>query len=127
MKRSQTVKKIEIVIDGLPPSSNHAYHWGNYGKRFMTKSAKEFKANVRQLAQQIYEESNFVIPPAQTFFYLDVEFEFKNNRFPDPNNMLKILIDALEGVLFINDKYCMPRVMRCSITGRDRTKVTIKY
>ena len=57
---------------------------------------------------------------------MEVYFTFKNKRFPDPNNMLKILIDAFEGFVFENDKWLLPRVMDAKITGKNSTTIVFK-
>jgi len=46
----------------------------------------------------------------------------KHRRFPDPNNLLKVLIDAMEGIIFENDKWVCP-IVRAEITGRFHTTV----
>ena len=41
--------------------------------------------------------------------------------------MLKLLIDALEGIVFENDKWLLPMVTSAKITGEQRTTVKIEY
>lgn len=44
------------------------------------------------------------------WFYVDMDFYFADRRIRDSHNTLKILMDALQGIYFDNDYYCMTRI-----------------
>ncbi len=117
--------RFKIKLPFLPPSVNHAYAVRGRGL-YMKASAKQFVEEVRKLTEKQLRKQRFVKLPANEFFIMEVYFTFKNNRFPDPNNMLKILIDAFEGIVFENDKWLLPRVMNAKVTGTDSTTVVFK-
>jgi len=116
--------KITITIDEVPPSVNGAYKKGPSGI-YMTRNAHSFKTATAYIAWQKVKQQQWKIIPKGKFFKMEIEFFFKNKRFPDPNNLLKILIDALEGILFENDKW-LYTVMKCpKIVGENKTRVTV--
>jgi len=117
--------KFKITLPFLPPSVNHAYAVRKQGM-YMKRSAKDFVEEVQLLTKQALKKQKFTKIPAGNFFVMEVYFTFKNKRFPDPNNMLKILIDAFEGFVFENDKWLLPRVMDAKITGKNSTTIVFK-
>lgn len=58
---------------------------------------------------------------------MEVDFVFPDYRFPDPNNLLKALIDAFEGIIFENDKWCLPTVNARIEKGVKRTTVRFYF
>jgi len=116
-----------IEIPALPPSVNHYFKRSRNGRLYLDAEARAFVEMAQLIAKQAAKKARYKIIPAGNFFYLVIGFEFKNRRFADPNNMLKILIDALEGIVFENDKWLLPLVTSAKITGKDRTIVNIEY
>jgi len=110
-----------IEIPALPPSVNRYVRQGR-GHTYLTKESKEFMKLASTLALQKARETGWEQIPAGDFFVMRIFFEFANRRFADPNNLLKVLIDAMEGVVFENDKWCLP-VVDADITGRTYTTV----
>ncbi len=117
--------KLTINLPFLPPSVNHAYAVRR-GGLYLKSSAKDFVKNVREIVQKEIKKKRFTKIPAGEFFVMEVSFTFENKRFPDPNNMLKILIDSFEDYVFENDKWLLPRVISAKITGKNSTKVVFK-
>ena len=116
-----------IEIPALPPSVNHYFKRSRNGRLYLDAEARAFVEMAQLIAKQAAKKARYKIIPAGKFFYLVIGFEFANRRFADPNNMLKILIDALEGIVFENDKWLLPLVTSAKITGKDRTIVNIEY
>ncbi|HOF24585.1 MAG TPA: RusA family crossover junction endodeoxyribonuclease [Rectinema sp.] len=114
-----------IEIPDLPPSVNHYFKRSQNGRLYLDAEARAFVELAKICAKQAAKRARWKILPAGNFFYLVIGFEFKNKRFADPNNMLKILIDALEGIVFENDKWCCPMVVSAAITGRKHTKLNV--
>ncbi|APT75048.1 hypothetical protein LN42_01880 [Marinitoga sp. 1137] len=95
-----------IELEGIPPSVNHAYkkRGKGYGM-FMSKTAKEFKEYASYVAYQAMKKQKWTkIPRDENFYRMEIHFHFKNRKHPDPNNLLKVLIDSFEGIVFENDK-----------------------
>ena len=118
---------LKIDIPALPPSVNHYYRRTRSGRVFLDNDAIGFLKIAQYLAKRQVRATKWVLVPSGQFFFLEVGFEFVNRRFPDPNNMLKLLIDALEGIAFENDKWALPMVTSAKITGEQRTTVKIEY
>lgn len=100
----------ELEIDALPPSVNHCYIITRTHKKVLTRTAKDFIEYVQWLTQEKIRKTGFTMYRDKEFFKMEIDFIFPNKRFPDPNNLLKILIDAFEGLLFENDKWCLPSI-----------------
>ncbi len=116
-----------IEIPALPPSVNHYYKRTRSGRVFLDNDAIVFLKVAQYIAKKQVRAAKWEIVPSGRFFFLEVGFEFVNRRFPDPNNMLKLLIDALEGIVFEDDKWLLPLVTSAKITGKERTIVNIEY
>jgi len=114
-----------IEIPALPPSVNHYFKRSRNGRLYLDAEARAFVEMAQLIAKQAAKKARYKIIPAGKFFYLVIGFEFANRRFADPNNMLKILIDALQGILFENDKWALPMVAKAEITGRKHTTVNV--
>jgi len=121
------MKVLKIDIPALPPSVNHYYKRTRSGRVFLDNDAVVFLKIAQYIAKKQAKAAKWEIVPSGKFFFLEVGFEFVNRKFPDPNNMLKLLIDALEGIVFENDKWLLPLVTSAKITGKDRTIVNIEY
>ena len=83
----------------LPPSVNSCYR--SYGKKVI-KSAKlkEFEQKMIRYFDSQEEEINML----EGKLKLTVSFYLKGKRSIDLDNLLKALLDGMEGVLFENDK-----------------------
>ncbi len=114
-----------IEIPALPPSVNHYFKRSRNGRLYLDAEARAFVELAKVCAKQAAKRARWKVLPAGNFFYLVIGFEFENKRFADPNNMLKILIDALQGILFENDKWALPMVAKAEITGRKHTTVNV--
>lgn len=106
----------------LPPSTNAMY------RCFRGRICKS--ARLKMFEQQIlvhFDELEQEITMIDGKFDVDVSFYLKGNRDTDLDNLLKALLDGLEGILYKNDK------MITSITARkfnkckeNRTVISIK-
>ena len=86
---------IEITIPELPPPDNAAY--GQHGRiRYLTKKARDWKEMVHYLGFQ------FCIKPTGGKVKMNIVFYLKRER--DVQGSLKLLFDALEGIVYNNDK-----------------------
>ena len=116
---------ITIELDAIPPSVNSAYRRARWKGMYMTRSAHIFKSMAAYIAAEEAKRQNWKMIPKGSFFKMRVGFAFKNYRFPDPNNLMKILIDAFEGILFENDKWLYVVMDPPRVTGKNRTVVKV--
>lgn len=86
-------------IEGKPVSTNTAYPTSRQGRRYMSKAGKEYKALVRDTAQYTYPHREPIGGPIQ----IHITYTFGDKRIRDVNNYDKIIVDALEGIIYKND------------------------
>lgn len=89
----------KATIEGKPVSTNTAYKRSKNGRMFMTKQGKDYKALVADTAQYTYSNEE----PAKGNIQLHIDYTFADKRRRDVNNYDKIIVDALEGIVFEND------------------------
>lgn len=97
------------VDKGIFPSVNTLYQTARNGSVSRTAIAKNhinlWKSIVESEWKELYKG-----PIYGTKLYLDCYFVFPDNRKRDTNNVLKMLPDALEGVIYDNDYFVLTRV-----------------
>ena len=112
LKRTYSDEQIESLTFSLdvPPSINHMYHNTKGGGKRLTKVAEQYFFDVKAKVRAEALDQNWIFKLAPQWLYLDLYFYFPDRRRRDSHNCLKILLDALEGVLFENDYYVMPNI-----------------
>jgi len=98
-------RKIKIHI---PLSFNALPHQNNiiitrYGAKKNDK-LKHYQYHLALMAKQ--EAMNAGWEMLEKYFKAEICFIFKNKKHGDMDNCEKTLFDALEGVIYKNDKYC---------------------
>jgi len=91
------MSKIEFELPLLPPSVNACFRTTKRGGIYRSKKYREFLTTM----DQFFETVEYEILKGDIIF--TVEFECKSKRKRDLDNLLKSLIDSLEGRLFEND------------------------
>lgn len=102
-------KKLILSL-GLPQSVNHMYYNTRGGGKRLTKKAEEYIRVSRAKINAAIEDSMWVVPNNSTWYYLDIIVFMPDRKIRDSHNMLKLLLDTLEGVAYVNDYYLMPRI-----------------
>lgn len=103
-------KQIFNLTIPIPPSVNKIHYTDRKGVRRLTSESEKYIRDVRALARMRAEEQGWEKVNDATWYYLDLMFYFPDKRIRDSHNCLKILLDALESVLFHNDYFVMPRI-----------------
>ena len=85
------------------------YNTRNGGKRLTSKAEKYIRES-RALINVAIEEQNWVKQKKYTWFYIDLVFFFPDKRIRDSHNMLKLLLDVMQGAIYENDYFVMPRI-----------------
>lgn len=93
------------------------------GKR-LTKKAEQYVeiASARIKAQ--IDKQGWKLLNDNTWYYVDMIFYFQDKRIRDSHNTLKILFDILQGQVFVNDYFAMPRVLSVELDA-DNPRVEI--
>ena len=109
---------ITLVLDCCPPSLNSSYK--KYQNRIvLSKEARAFK---QLLAGFVTDD--FV--PLTGRLHLNVSFSFPCNRKRDIDNYLKVLIDSMKGIYFVDDVQIFSlHVTKCIGCGEACTVITI--
>lgn len=112
LKRTEVKRKtreLHITLP-VPPSVNAIYYNTRGGGRRLTSKAEKYIRDVRALAGMYVDDNGWVKKNDHTWLYMDMVFYFPDKRTRDSHNCLKILLDALEGIIFYNDMFVMPRI-----------------
>lgn len=94
---------------GLFPSANHIYTHTDHGKR-LTAIAKQKLDEWQGIAQWWTHQFDWEMKCNQKII-IRLWFYLNDNRRKDTHNVLKLLLDSLEGVIYEDDRWCLPRVM----------------
>ena len=94
----------------IPLSINHMYVRTRYGGQRLSKEAEKYVLNTRANILAVMEDNNFKKISNASWYYLDIIVYMPDKRIRDASNMLKLLLDALETVLFVNDYYVLPNI-----------------
>lgn len=98
----------------LPPSVNHCYLTSSSGMRLLTREARDWMTETQTLAVKEKKRQGWQ-KAVKTWLVCELIFYMPDKRKRDTHNYFKVLFDALEGVLYDNDYYVMPRVMGVEI------------
>lgn len=102
-------KRLKMSLP-LPPSINHMYfNTRNGGKRLTTK-AENYIRKSRALINVAIEEQNWIKQSYSTWYYIDLVFFMPDRRIRDSHNMLKLLLDVMQDIVYDNDYYVCPRI-----------------
>ena len=102
-------KKLRITLP-IPPSVNHMYHNTRSGGKRLTRKAEDYIRDSRAIINQAIEEQRWIKQDKATWYYIDLTFFMPDRRIRDSHNCLKLLLDVMQGIVFDNDYYAMPRI-----------------
>lgn len=94
----------------LPPSVNHLHFNIRGGRRCLTPQAQRYIRDSRALINEAIEEQRWIKQSKNTWFYVDLVFFMPDRRIRDSHNMLKLLLDVMQGIIYDNDYFAMPRI-----------------
>lgn len=118
-KRPNTFGKSLKLSLPLPPSVNSIYFNTRGGGRRLTKKAENYIRDVRALANMECENQRWTKQGKYVWLYMDLVFYFPDRRRRDSHNMLKVLLDALESIVYEDDMYVMPRIQSVEYDDED--------
>ncbi len=102
-------KKLSISLP-MPPSVNHMYINLKGGGKILTKKAEQYVRESRALINLAIEEQRWTKDRDHVWYYADLVFFMPDRRIRDSHNTLKLLMDVMNGIVFKDDYYCMPRI-----------------
>ena len=94
-------KQIKITLQGNPKSTSHIYKMtcrGKFGQMFMSKEGKTIKKSYQEQVRKQFKRKilNEDLKTTTTLF-------FQTKRKSDHDNFGKLIWDALEGIVYLND------------------------
>lgn len=111
------MNKLNMTLT-IPPSVNHCYKNFNAAgrrNRVLTPLAKAWKEEAHYVSVAATHRQRWQIPPAEKKIILEVVAFWPDRRRRDMNNTHKLLCDALEGVVYLDDKMVLVRDMDFSV------------
>lgn len=94
----------------VPPSVNSMHYNTRGGGRRLTKKAEHYIRDSRALINQAVDEQFWEMQGKGVWLYVDLVFYFPDRRIRDSHNCLKILLDVLQGIVYVNDYTALPRI-----------------
>jgi crossover junction endodeoxyribonuclease RusA len=108
--KAQSKSKTLSLNLPLPPSINHLhYNTRNGGKR-PTEKALNFIRESRALINLEVDNQKWSKQYKGVWLYIDLVFYFPDRRRRDASNCLKILLDVMQGIIYDDDMYALPRI-----------------
>jgi crossover junction endodeoxyribonuclease RusA len=109
-KRPKSVnKKLRLSLP-VPPSVNKLHYNVRGGGKRLTPRAQNYIRDSRALLNLAVEEQYWDSSRKATWLYVDMVFYFPDRRIRDSHNCLKILLDVMQGIVYDNDYYILPRI-----------------
>lgn len=102
-------KKLYLTIP-IAPSVNHMFRRTRNGGQVLTKEAERYFVTARATINQAIEEQVWIKQEHAVWYYIDMVVYMPDRRIRDSHNMLKILMDVLQGVVYQNDYYALSRI-----------------
>ncbi|MDD3957978.1 MAG: RusA family crossover junction endodeoxyribonuclease [Candidatus Izemoplasmatales bacterium] len=97
----------------IPPSVNHMYVGP---KRAMDAKARAWFTEAGLLTRKQCVDQGWGMTK-EAWLYADMKFYMPDLRRRDSHNTIKILLDVMEGFVYENDFYVMPRIQ---LVGHDK-------
>lgn len=102
-------KTLKFSVD-IPLSVNHMYIRTYRGGQRLSPAAEEYVENTQAKVLEVMMDNNFKKITNASWYYIDLVIYMPDKRCRDSHNMLKLLLDTLETILFENDYYIMPNI-----------------
>ena len=116
-------QELNIIIP-LAISVNHLYKFVK-GRKFMTKEGEKYMRDVLEITQHAIGIQNYNLEEEGVWLIAELTFYFPDKRVRDCHNQHKLIMDALEGVAFHNDRWVLVRDMHVEL-DKDFPRVEVK-
>lgn len=114
-----------VVKVGVTPSINHMYIFGK-GHKTLTKEAKTYIQDTQNVCAEAMRQCKWKKEESGVWYYMDLYFYFPDKRIRDSHNCIKLLLDSLQGLLFHNDYFVMPRIQHVCL-NREEPHIRIEF
>jgi len=103
-------QSLHLVIPGNPPTINHVYRNIAINRRITTKEGQRWVKEVQLLARECISHQKWIMSRDEKLV-AEVMIFWPTRRKRDVENVGKLLWDALEGIVYENDHWLLPRYM----------------
>lgn len=104
------MNELKLVIAGNPPTMNHVYRNISIRKRVTTYEGGVWKRGVQLLAKNEIQKQKWQMTQNEKIV-AEVLVYWPTKRRRDVENIGKLLWDSLEGIVYDNDAWLLPRYM----------------
>ncbi|PWK10187.1 RusA family crossover junction endodeoxyribonuclease [Tumebacillus permanentifrigoris] len=104
------MRKLNLTIPGNPPSMNHVYRNVSISRRVVTPDGKMWKDAVQIFACSAMQKAGWKMTKDEKVV-AEVTVYWPSKRKRDVENIGKLLWDSLEGIVFDDDQWLLPRYM----------------
>lgn len=118
-------KQVLTVTLPLPPSVNHMYQAAGRGRR-LTKQAMEYIRTAQDTVKKAIRKQGWKKDKDHVWYVMDLYYYFPDKRIRDSHNTLKLLTDCLEGLLYKDDYFLLPRIQYVCL-DRSNPRLEIIY
>ncbi|USG65194.1 RusA family crossover junction endodeoxyribonuclease [Brevibacillus ruminantium] len=119
------MNELRIVIPGNPPTVNHVYRNVAINRRITTADGQKWRQNVQAIASRAIATQGWKMSSEEKLVG-EVMIYWPTRRKRDVENVGKLLWDALEGIVYENDRWLLPRYMDFSV-DKHNPRVEIKF
>jgi len=113
---------MKITLKGEPKSTNHIYKYSKKSGMYMTSKGRKLKEDYQKQLQ-----AQFRGDLLECMLKLDIKIFYRTKYKRDWDNCLKVLMDALEGMIIKDDVQIQDARVRKYYTDADMGKVEIGF
>lgn len=92
---------MKFSID-IVPLSYYQYLSQNRHRKYITKQGKVYREEIEQIAKEVMKGEDEGIMTGK--LYVSLKFVFSNKRQNDLDNYIKVILDCIQGIIFVNDR-----------------------
>lgn len=122
---SDDMQELRIVIPGSPPSLNHVYRNVVINRRITTSDGQKWRQIVQNIATKAITLTGWKMSVNEKLV-AEVTIYWPTRRKRDVENVGKLLWDALEGIVYENDSWLLPRYMDFAV-DKHNPRVEIRF
>lgn len=93
----------------VPLSVNHMYINAGRGKR-LSRDATNYIKTAQDICKKAIKEQGWKKDREHVWYVMELYYYFPDKLRRDSHNTLKLLTDCLEGLLYSDDYYLLPRI-----------------
>lgn len=118
-------KQVLFLTVDIPPSKNHAFFYKR-GAKIMKKPTKVYMAKTKKEVCEKMKEQKWKKERDHVWYFADLYLYFPDKRRRDSHNSIEILMDTLQGTLFRDDYYVLPRIQEVNL-DRENPRMEVVF